>query len=102
LYLSTLSDKHTSRNLPDKGSIHRTDLYLTTHNILNRKTFLPPGGFEPVFSASKLPQTYILDGETTRIGWKFLYQAIYSEHLKIELTSNSNTVFETALLLCAL
>jgi len=98
-----MTHTHTlSRTLPDEGSAHRTDLYLTTHNILKRKISLPPGGFEPAFSASELPQTYALDGATIRIGWKFLYQVINSENLKTELTSNSSKVFETVMLLCAL
>jgi hypothetical protein len=95
----THTHTHTiSRTLPDEVLAHRTDD--TQHS--KEKDILAPGGFEPAISASELPQTYALDGATTRIGWKFLYQVINSEHQKTELTSNSNTVLETVMLLCAL
>ena len=31
------------------------DLYLATHNIQNRQTFMPPVGFEPTVSAGERP-----------------------------------------------
>jgi hypothetical protein len=40
---------------------HRRDLYLTTQNIHNRETSMPPVGFEPTISADERPQTYALD-----------------------------------------
>jgi hypothetical protein len=33
----------------DEWSAHLRDLYLTTHNTHNRKTSMPPVGFEPVY-----------------------------------------------------
>jgi hypothetical protein len=36
-------------------------MYLTTHNIHNRQTSIPPVGFEPTISAGERPQTYTLD-----------------------------------------
>jgi hypothetical protein len=33
----------------------RRDLYLTTHNIHNRQTFMPPVGFEPTIATSERP-----------------------------------------------
>ena len=40
-----------------EGSARRRYLYLTTHNIHNRLTSMPPAGFEPTISAGKRPQT---------------------------------------------
>jgi len=45
----------------DKWSACRRDLYLTTHNIHNRQTSMPPVRFEPTISAGERPQTYALD-----------------------------------------
>jgi hypothetical protein len=45
-----------------------TDLYLTTHNIHNRKTSKPPAGIEPTISAGDRPQTYALDCEADGSG----------------------------------
>ena len=39
----------------DEWSIRRRDLYLTTHNIHNRRTSMPPVGFETTISAGKRP-----------------------------------------------
>jgi len=45
----------------------RRDLYLTTHNIRQRQTSMPPPGFEPAISASERPQTHGLDRAFTAI-----------------------------------
>jgi len=37
----------------DGWSARRRDLYLTTHNIHNRQTFMPPVGFEPTISSRR-------------------------------------------------
>ena len=34
----------------DECSVRRRDLYLTTHNIHNRQTSMPPVGFEPTIA----------------------------------------------------
>jgi len=39
----------------DEWSIRRRDLYLSTHNIHNRQTSMPPVGFEPTISAGEQP-----------------------------------------------
>ena len=49
-------------------SARRRDLYLTTHNTHNRRTSMPPVGFEPRISASERPQTYDLDRAATGTG----------------------------------
>jgi len=41
----------------DEWSARRRGLYLTTHNIHNRQTLIPPVGFEPTISAGERPQT---------------------------------------------
>jgi len=52
---------HTQRRITvgrtplDDWSARRRDLYLTTHNTHNRKTSMPPVGFEPTISASERP-----------------------------------------------
>jgi hypothetical protein len=43
-------------------------LYLTTHNIHNRETSMPPAGFKPAISASKWSQTYTVVHVATGIG----------------------------------
>jgi hypothetical protein len=45
----------------DEWSARCRDLYLTTHNIHNRQTSMPPTAFEPTISAGERPQTYALD-----------------------------------------
>ena len=52
----------------DEWPCRRRDLYLTAHNTHNRKTSMPPVGFEPTFSASERPQTYALDRAATGTG----------------------------------
>ena len=44
--------------------------YLTTHNIHNRETSMPPAGFEPAIPASERPQDHALDRAATGIGCK--------------------------------
>jgi len=41
----------------DEWSARRRDLYLTTHNTHNRRTSMPPVGFEPTIPARERPQT---------------------------------------------
>ena len=45
-----------SRTSLDEWSARRRDLDLTTHNIHNRQTSMPPVGFEPTISAGEGPQ----------------------------------------------
>ena len=65
---------HTQRRITvgrtplDAWSVRRRELYLTTQNIHNRQTSMPPVGFEPTVSASERPQTYALDRATTGTG----------------------------------
>jgi hypothetical protein len=75
LNLITLSDTHThthshtlSRTPLGEGPAYRRDhLSLTTHNIHNRTTSMPPAGFEPRKRGGARPQTH-LDRAATRIG----------------------------------
>ena len=53
----------------DEWSARRRDLYLTTHNIHNRQTSMPPVGFEPKISAGERTQTYALDRAATGTGY---------------------------------
>ena len=65
---------HTQRRITvgrtslDEWSSRRRDLYLTTHNIHNRRTSMPPVGFDPTISAGGRPQTYTLDHAATGTG----------------------------------
>jgi len=52
----------------DGWSARRRDLYLTTHNIHNRQTSMPPVGLEPTISAGERPQAYALDRAATGSG----------------------------------
>ena len=49
----------------DEWSARRRDLYLTTHNIHNRQTSMPPVGFESTISEEERPQIYALDRAAT-------------------------------------
>ena len=40
----------------DEWSVRRRDLYLTTQNIHNRQTSMPPVGFDPTISAGERPK----------------------------------------------
>ena len=53
------------RNPLDAWSVRRRDLCLTTHNIHNRQTSMPPVGFEPTITAGERPETYALDRAAT-------------------------------------
>ena len=72
---------HTQRHITvgrtplDECSVRRRDLYLTTHNIHNRQTSIPPVGFEPTISAGERPQTYTLDRAATGTGKHRNYHA---------------------------
>ena len=57
--------------------MRRKDLYLTTHNIRNTQTSMPPAGFEPTISAGEWQQTYALDRAATGIGIYCTYLLIY-------------------------
>jgi hypothetical protein len=69
LHPITLNDTHSpqSRTPLDEWSARRTDFYLTTHNTHNRRTSIPPAGFEPAFPANERSQTDILDGAANGI-----------------------------------
>jgi hypothetical protein len=70
LHLITLNDTHTHtvRGTPlDEGSAHRRDLYMTTHKIHKRRTFMSPAGIEVAIPASERPQTHVLDRAATGI-----------------------------------
>jgi hypothetical protein len=59
----TVTLRHTTfgRTPLDEWSARRWDLYLTTHNTHNRRTSMPPAGFEPTIPASERPQTHALE-----------------------------------------
>jgi hypothetical protein len=63
--MTTLRHTTVGRTPLDEWSAHHPDLYLTTHN---RKTAMPPVGFEPAIPASERPQTHALDRTATGIG----------------------------------
>ena len=60
----------------DEWSARLRDIYLTAHNTHNRKTFMPPVGFEPTVSAGERPQTYALDRAATMIGCHIFNQTL--------------------------
>jgi hypothetical protein len=49
----------------DEWSARRSDLYMTTHNTHNRRTYMSSVGFEPTISAGDRPQAYALDRTAT-------------------------------------
>jgi hypothetical protein len=53
LHLITLTDTLTLGRTPlDEGSARRRDLYLTTHNIHKRQTYMLLEGFEPTIATN--------------------------------------------------
>ena len=56
----------------DEWSAGLRDLYLTTHNIHDRQTSMPPVGLEPTTPAGERPQTYSLDRAAAGIGIKYM------------------------------
>ena len=58
-----ITQRHTAfgTTLLDQGSVRRTELYLTIHNIHKRQTSTILAGFEPAIPASEGPQDYALD-----------------------------------------
>jgi len=78
LLIHEVSRSHTqrrttvSRTLLDEWSARRRDLYLTTHNIHNRQTSMPPVGLERTISAGERSQTYALDRTAPGSGLLFL------------------------------
>jgi hypothetical protein len=76
--------RHTTvgRNPLDGWSARRGDLYLTTHNTLNRQTYMPPVGFEPTISAGERPQIYDLDRAATGTSVAKLLSAIEPSTLR--------------------
>ena len=78
-FLDHTQRRTTVRRTPlDVWSARRRDLYLTTQNTHNRRTSMPPVGFEPTISAGKRPQTYALDGAATGTGPIDVYKNIYN------------------------
>ena len=58
----------------DEGSARRKDLYL--HDTHNRRTTMPPVGFEPTISADERSQIYALDLTATGTGIKHVYSCL--------------------------
>jgi hypothetical protein len=52
----------------DEYSARGRELYLTTHNNHNRKSSMPPAGFEPTIPAGERLQTYASHGPDTGFG----------------------------------
>ena len=88
-----ITHRHTtlSRTSLEEGSARHSELYLTKHNIHNRKIPMSPAGFQLSTSASERPPTYALDRVATRIGMRLpqyiikkvknsLYGQIYLHH----------------------
>ena len=82
----------------DEWSARRRDLCLTTHNIHDRRTSMPPVGIESTISAGERPQTHTLDRAATGAGLHFtqpLLQKVPSNYLlgKISLIFTINSKF---------
>jgi len=68
--LHTITPHHTTIDMttPDEWSVRCRDLYLKTHNIIKKKTFMTPAGFQPANPASDGPQINTLPRAASRIG----------------------------------
>jgi len=66
-----ITHRHTTigRTPLYEWSARHRDPYLKTHNTHKRQNPMPPEGFETVIPASERPQTHVLDGATTGIGY---------------------------------
>ena len=65
----TRTHTHTQGATPvEQGSAPSTVLYLTTRNIHNRQTDMPPAGFEPAIPATDRPQTHTSDRAAPGMG----------------------------------
>jgi len=53
------------RTPPDEWSDRRRNLHLTTHNVHNGQTSMPPAGFEPAIPESDASQAHALDRAAT-------------------------------------
>ena len=63
-----MTHTNTKNVIPlDEESALCSDLYLTTHNIHKRKTYMPAAGFEPATLPSERPQTCALHSAATWI-----------------------------------
>jgi len=65
----TITPRHTelSRTPLDEWSARHRELYLTIHNTHERRTFMPPVGFEPTIPANDRPQPHATDRKATAI-----------------------------------
>ena len=70
------NDAPVGRTPLDERSARRRDPYLKTHNTHNRKTSMPPAGFEPTTSAGEWLQTYALDRAATGTGTIYIYNIV--------------------------
>jgi hypothetical protein len=80
----------------DEWSLHRRDLYLTTHNTRKRPSSMPSAEFEPAIPESEWPQTHSLDRAATGILACVFYLQIY---LSFEMSSERNASAAFTLLL---
>ena len=64
-FIITLRHSTVGRTPLDERSARRRDLYLTTHSTHNRKTSMPPAGFELKTPASERLQTHALGNRTS-------------------------------------
>jgi hypothetical protein len=60
------------------------NLYLTTHNIHNRKISMPPEGFESTFSTGERPQTYTVDRAVFERGRMKTYGTLFIVNIRHE------------------
>jgi hypothetical protein len=73
----TIILRHTTvvKTSIDKWSAPSRDLYLTTHNIHTRQTFMPSVGFETPVPASERPRIHAWDRSATGTGdWPYALQ----------------------------
>jgi len=76
----TLTGHKTLGRTPlEKGSVRRTDIYLTTRSNFKRQTSILPVGFEPKIRTSERHRTHALDRSATRFGRPKLDDLIYIE-----------------------
>jgi len=87
LHLIILDDTHTlGRASLYEWLARRGDLYLTTHNTHNRRTYMPLAGFETVILLSERPQTHDLNRGAIEIACRhcalFNFSALIRRRIK--------------------
>jgi hypothetical protein len=77
LHLIAHNDTKIGKTPLNKGSLHRRNFYLTTHNTHTRLTSMTRACFEPAIPASERPHSHYSDGAVTGISNSYFHTIKY-------------------------